>query len=374
MDAGEADTAAASPRPAQVDSERPVAPEGEGPVPLLPQPAQGSLLWRIGGVIRTMRPHQWAKNSFVLAPVVFAKDMFFPPLIMSAGAAFLVFCLLAGAVYTMNDIVDVEGDRVHPVKRFRPIPSGRVPLGLAKTLAVVLIIVSLGGGALLDLRFAGVALAYFAVNVAYSFKLKKIAYVDVSCIAAGFVLRVVAGGFATHIPVSGYLLACTALLALFLGFGKRRHELAQAASNAKAAKKQREALEAYTPRALTAALALTALTTVGAYIAYTLDPATRAFFKTDWLWLTTFSVVFGMGRFLQLVTSRPKAESPTQEMLRDVPFVLNLFVWIVIVIVIVYALRPSGMPLGGRRRTWRWRRRRRRRRTARRRGPTGPTR
>lgn len=374
MDAGEADTAAASPRPAQVDSERPAAPEGEGPVPLLPQPAQGSLLWRIGGVIRTMRPHQWAKNSFVLAPVVFAKDMFFPPLIMSAGAAFLVFCLLAGAVYTMNDIVDVEGDRVHPVKRFRPIPSGRVPLGLAKALAVVLIIVSLGGGALLDLRFAGVALAYFAVNVAYSFKLKKIAYVDVSCIAAGFVLRVVAGGFATHIPVSGYLLACTALLALFLGFGKRRHELAQAASNAKAAKKQREALEAYTPRALTAALALTALTTVGAYIAYTLDPATRAFFKTDWLWLTTFSVVFGMGRFLQLVTSRPKAESPTQEMLRDVPFVLNLFVWIVIVIVIVYALRPSGMPLGDRRRTWRWLWRRRRRRTDRRPGPTGPTR
>lgn len=310
----------------------------EPPVPLLPEPAEGSLLWRIGGIVKTMRPHQWAKNSFVLAPVVFAKDMFDPKLLGTALAAFSVFCLLAGAVYTMNDIVDVEGDRVHPVKRFRPIPSGRVPLGVAKALAAFLVVVSLAGGALLSPAFAAVAAAYFVVNVAYSFKLKKIAYVDVACIAAGFVLRVVAGGLATDIKVSVYLFACTALLAFFLGFGKRRHELAQAAHNAK---KQREALEAYTPRALTIALSVTALATLASYVAYTLDSQTRAFFKSDWLWLTTVSVAFGMGRFLQLVTSRPKAESPTQEMLRDVPFVLNLVAWVVVVIVIVYALRPS---------------------------------
>ena len=117
-------------------------------------------------------------------------------------------------------------------------------------------------------------------------------------------------------------------------------ELAQAAHNAK---KQREALEAYTPKALTIALGVTAVATLASYVAYTLDHQTRAFFKSDWLWLTTVSVAFGMFRFLQLVTSRPKSESPTQEMLRDVPFVLNLVAWVVVVIVIVYALRPSGV-------------------------------
>jgi len=303
--------------------------------------ANGSLGWRVGGVLKTMRPHQWLKNAFVLAPVFFAKDIFYPPLVLTAGAAFGVFCLLAGAVYTMNDIVDVEGDRVHPVKRNRPIPSRRVPLGLAKGLAIALVAVSLVGGALLDLRFALAALAYFLLNVAYSFRLKKVAYVDVACIAAGFVLRVVAGGLATHIHVSTYLLVCTALLALFLGFGKRRHELAQAAENAR---KQRAALEAYTPRARTIALSLTAAATVTTYFAYTIDPQTEAFFHSDRLWLTTIFTVAGMVRFLQLVTTRPKAESPTQEMLRDVPFVLILVLWVIVVITIVYALKPGVVP------------------------------
>ncbi len=310
-------------------------------MPVLPPSREGSLLWRIGGVVRTLRPHQWAKNSFVLAPLVFAKDMFSPPLVLSALSAFTVFCFLAGAVYTMNDIVDVEGDRVHPVKRFRPIPSGRVPVGAAKAIAALLVAGSLGGALLIDRWFAATAAGYFALNVAYSLKLKKVAWIDVGCIAAGFVLRVVAGGQATHIKVSAYLLLCTALLALFLGFGKRRHELAQAEEKAK---KQREALDAYTPRALTLALALTSVATAGTYLAYTLDAKTQEFFKTAWLWPTTAHVLFGMFRFLQLVTGRPKAESPTQEMLRDVPFVLNLIVWVVEVVAIVYALRPSVAP------------------------------
>ena len=309
-------------------------------VPVLPPPREGSLLWRLGGVVRTLRPHQWAKNSFVLAPVVFAKDMFSPPLLLSALSAFTVFCFLAGAVYTMNDIVDVEGDRVHPVKRFRPIPSGRVPVGAAKIIAAALVVLSLGGALLLDRWFAAVAAGYFALNAAYSFKLKKVAWIDVGCIAGGFVLRVLAGGIATNIKVSAYLFLCTALLALFLGFGKRRHELAQAEAKAK---KQREALDAYTPRSLTIALALTSIATAGTYLAYTLDPQTQAFFSTRWLWPTTIHVLFGMFRFLQLVTGRPKAESPTQEMLRDVPMVLNVVIWIIEVIALVYGLRPSNL-------------------------------
>jgi 4-hydroxybenzoate polyprenyltransferase len=187
------------------------------------------------------------------------------------------------------------------------------------------------------LGFALVAAAYFAQNVWYSFKLKHVAYLDVSCIALGFVLRVMGGGYATRIPVSGYLLLCTALLALFLGFGKRRHELG-AATNAGA---QRHALQSYTLRGLDIALFITAAATVATYLSYTLDEHTREFFRTDWLWLSTVFVVLGVLRFLHIVRNRPEAESPTQEMLKDGPFVAIVLGWVVAVMWVVYNLRPS---------------------------------
>lgn len=299
-----------------------------------------TVLVRLVGLVQTMRPHQWVKNVFVLAPAFFAKDIFVVELLQRAGGAFAVFCLLAGAVYTINDIVDAPADRVHPVKRHRPIASGRVPLGLAKGFAIALFLLGMAGALYGPPLFALVAFAYFALNIAYSFRLKKIAYVDVGCIAFGFVLRVVAGGIGTRIQVSAYLLACTALLALFLGFGKRRHELATALQNA--AGRQRRALDAYSPRALTIALGVTGAASIATYIAYTLDPATMAMFQSEWLWLTTPFVLFGVVRFLQLVATRPKAESPTQEMLRDVPFVVNLVAWVAVVFWIVYQLRPGA--------------------------------
>jgi decaprenyl-phosphate phosphoribosyltransferase len=291
------------------------------------------------GLLKTMRPHQWVKNVFVLAPVVFAKELFEPDLLLRAGSAFIVFCLLAGAVYTINDIVDAPADRIHPIKRHRPIAAGIVPIGVARILAGALLVISMAIGLYLSPAFAAVALLYFLLNVAYSFKLKKLPYADVGCIALGFVLRVVAGGLATRIQVSGYLLACTALLALFLGFGKRSHELAglELASG----KSTRAVLAAYNPKVLSRALALTGLASIGTYIAYTVDPATRAMFHSDWLWLTALPTVFGVLRFLHLVRSRPKAESPTQEMLRDAPFMINLILWVGIVVAVVYRLRPA---------------------------------
>jgi 4-hydroxybenzoate polyprenyltransferase len=296
------------------------------------------LLWRLGGVLKTIRPHQWVKNVFVLAPVVFAKEIFAWNVLTQATAAFAVFCLLAGAVYTINDIADIEADRVHPVKRSRPIASGRVPLGWARVLLVALLLVGFGGAALLGFGFLAVVAGYFALNVGYSFKLKHVAYVDVCCIAAGFVLRVVAGGFATHIQVSNYLLLCTALLALFLGFGKRRHELAAARNQAAA---QRAALESYSKKGLDVALFATATATVATYLTYTLDPRTRAFFRNDWLWVSTVFVVLGVMRFLFIVRRRTKAESPTQEMLRDGPFVAIILCWVFLVMWVVYNLRPA---------------------------------
>ena len=190
----------------------------------------------VRGLVKTIRPHQWVKNLFVLAPMVFHKDLVSTTAqgdaalnLRVTGQALmgtLVFCLLAGAVYTINDLVDVEADRVHPVKRFRPIANGDVPEALARLFAAGLVVASLAIGFLqLNWKFGAVAALYFVENIAYSFKLKKVAFLDVGMIAFGFVLRVLAGGFATSTQVSWYMIACTALLALFLGFGKRRHEL-----------------------------------------------------------------------------------------------------------------------------------------------------
>jgi 4-hydroxybenzoate polyprenyltransferase len=303
------------------------------------------------GLIKTIRPHQWVKNLFVLAPMFFHKDVFVtgpngvPALnLLVTGRAFAaaaVFCLLAGAVYTINDLADVESDRIHPIKRERPIASGQVPEGIARMMAAGLVVFSLGMGWLLGATFAAVALVYFVENIAYTFKLKHVAFLDVALIAFGFVLRVLAGGIATNVRVSGYMLGCTALLALFLGFGKRRHELAT-----ENAGKQRAALEAYSATSLNVALAVTGAATAVTYVAYTLDPYTREFFHSDYLWLTAPFTAFALLRFLFLVSGRAgrglKSESPTQEMLRDVPFVLNLMLWVIVIVAIVYRLRPSA--------------------------------
>ena len=304
----------------------------------------------VRGLIKTIRPHQWVKNLFVMAPMVFAKDLIQsspngePTLRLDVtGKALIgtfVFCLLAGAVYTINDLVDVEADRIHPVKRERPIASGAVPVSVAKPFSVALVVVALALALKLNVLFAGIALAYFVENILYSFKLKKVAFLDVGLIALGFVLRVIAGGFATDVKVSWYMIACTALLALFLGFGKRRHEL-----EGEHAGKQRAALEAYTKGSLNVALVVTGLATAATYAAYTLDPVTQEFFHSKYLWLTLPFTVVGIARFLMLVSGRAgrgrKAESPTQEMLRDVPFVVNLILWSIIVAVLVYRLRPG---------------------------------
>jgi 4-hydroxybenzoate polyprenyltransferase len=195
-----------------------------------------------------------------------------------------------------------------------------------------------GGGVFLSPAFAAVAAGYFALNVAYTMKLKHVPYLDVGCIAAGFVLRVLGGGVATGIEVSWYLFVCTALLALFLGFGKRRHELTTASAKAG---KQRLALEGYTKRGLDLALTVTATLTIGTYLRYTLDEATLEFFRAKTLWPTTLFVVLGVWRFLHIVRYRPKAESPTQEMISDGPMVGIVLVWIVVIGWLVYHLQPA---------------------------------
>jgi decaprenyl-phosphate phosphoribosyltransferase len=324
-------------------SSSPVSEAPSSSVPLFEAPAsvgpgsQARAGWRFAGIVKTVRPHQWVKNVFVLAPVVFAKEIFDPGLLKRAAGAFFVFCLLAGAVYTINDLADIEADRQHPVKRHRPIASGRVPKRVAQILATMLLLVALSGAASGSWPFFVTASSYFVLNLAYSLKLKHIAYVDVGCIATFFVLRVLAGGFAAYTSVSYYLLACTALLALFLGFGKRRHELASMGRG----RRQRLALEAYTKRGLDIALVVTASATLLTYMAYTIDPRTRRVFDNDWLWVSSVFVAAGILRFLHIVRHRPNAESPTQEMLSDGPFIATVLGWVGLVMWVVYKLSPG---------------------------------
>jgi 4-hydroxybenzoate polyprenyltransferase len=285
-------------------------------------------------VLETARPRQWVKNIFVAAPLIFAKRLADVDLLARAGLAAAVFCALSTAVYFWNDLVDLEKDRVHPVKSRRPIASGRLSPNAARIWSLVFAGGGLTVGALiLGLDYALAAGGYLVLNVAYSLFLKRVVYLDVLSIAGGFLLRVVAGGAAVHVHVSPFLFICTGLLATYLGFGKRAHELAAAGDRAHA---QRAVLRAYDPSLLRIALWATAILTLGAYVMYTLSPHTRAFFGTDRMVLTTPFAAFGLVRFGQLVSRADQHDSPTDLMLRDWPFVANVVAWGAVILALIY--------------------------------------
>lgn len=284
------------------------------------------------GLLRTMRPHQWVKNLFVVAPLFFAREVFDTSRVQLTLAAFALFCMISSSVYVLNDLADLESDRAHPVKCKRPLASGRVSIEAARVAGVGLLVLGLLGAVLISLPFAATLLGYLVLNIAYTFKLKRVAYLDVLCIASGFELRVIAGTLAAQVPPTTYLLVVTFLLAAFLGFGKRMHELAQGDG----AVKQRAVLQSYQPRLLVALLYITALSTVAVYAMYTLDPATAEHFGTSRLGLSVPFTLFGVLRFLRLVSNRGDADSPTEQMLRDIPFLVNLGLWAAAVTAILY--------------------------------------
>jgi 4-hydroxybenzoate polyprenyltransferase len=290
-------------------------------------------------VLVTMRPRQWVKNLFVVAPLVFSKNLTDPAMAARAGLALLAFCLLSGAVYAFNDAHDAEADRRHPRKRFRPVASGALGKRAALVAAGLLAAVALATCAALSLPLMAVAAGYLANNLAYSLVLKRIAFVDVLLIAAGFLLRVMAGGLAIDVPVSPWLLACTGLLASLLGFGKRAHELLQAEAAEVDARTTRASLAGYRVRDLRWAMMLLAFATTAAYALYTQDHHTVSFFGTRALVFTLPFCLFGIARFAQLALWRGGDDSPTDAILRDPAFLLNLVAWSATVVAIIYGAR-----------------------------------
>jgi decaprenyl-phosphate phosphoribosyltransferase len=284
----------------------------------------------LSGLLKTLRPKQWIKNAFVGVPLVYAQKLTDLDALWRVAAAFALFCLISGCVYIINDIVDVEKDRAHPKKKTRPIASGELPPAVARNFTIVAVPLALGLGFLLSPWYAATLAGYFGLNLLYCFHTKKVPYLDVLSIAAGFVLRALAGALVISVPASGWMLGCIALLATFLGFGKRAHEFAQSGEQT------RSALKHYSGDALKWILHTLALLTAVVYGLYTQSQhVAEAFGDAPLIWTLPFPII-GILRFIHLVTARPDAESPTEEMLRDWVFMGNIVLWLVVTGVVIY--------------------------------------
>lgn len=287
-------------------------------------------------VLLTLRPHQWVKNLFVAAPLVFAKHLEDGGYLGRTALAVAAFCALSGAVYAINDVLDVAADRLHPTKRHRPIAAGELGERAAILLAIGLAVAALGACLALSWQTAAWAAGYAALNLAYSLRLKHVAFLDVLLIASGFMARVGAGGAAIAVAPSRWLLVCTGLLATYLALGKRAHELALATRDGRDATTTRAALAGYRLGWVQIGMIVLGLGTTAAYVLYTIDEHTTVFFGTHELpWSAPFCA-FGIARFAWLALVRPGLQSPTDAMLRDPSFLLNLVAWAVVIVVIVY--------------------------------------
>jgi 4-hydroxybenzoate polyprenyltransferase len=296
-------------------------------------PSSAGPSWTLlGAIVVSLRPRQWVKNLFVFAAVIFSQNLF-TALVWPAAAAFAIFCGLSGAVYLVNDLADVEQDRLHPQKRRRPIAAGALARGTAAAIAVALFAVSLGAAFVLSRPFRLVALAYAALLVAYSFWLKSLVILDVLTVAMGFVLRAVAGGEAVAVEISGWLIICTILLALFLALGKRRHELLSLKGDAS---RHRPILAEYSEGFLDQMIAVVTASTVMAYALYTMWPETVAKFHTRLLPLTLPFVLYGIFRYLYLLYRRELGGSPADLLLADRGLLVNTLLWMATLTLIIY--------------------------------------
>jgi 4-hydroxybenzoate polyprenyltransferase len=288
--------------------------------------------------LEALRPKQWTKNLLVFAGLVFSQHLGDWPLVVRSIAGFLSFSLLAGSVYVLNDLRDVEADRQHPKKRRRPIASGRLPVGVAWVLLVPTVLVAGVIAWWLGTGFVLTAAAYLAVNFAYSYGLKHQVVLDVFLIAIGFVLRAIAGvqllvPVTTGIELSPWLLVCTFFGALFLALAKRRREIVNAGSNAAL---QREVLNAYTPEVLDGMVLISAAASVMGYALYTIWPATVAKFHTEALLYTVPFVSYGIFRYLYLVRVAETTEDPSMVLLTDRPLALCVGLYLAAVIAVLY--------------------------------------
>ena len=280
-----------------------------------------------------MRPAHWTKNVFVLAPLIFAQMVHRPETVVRSLLAFVAFCLASSTVYIFNDYLDQSEDRKHPVKRLRPLAAGTVSGAAALALAAILAITCLAIGWRLGSGFLAVTALYLVLNLLYTQWLKHVVILDVMIVAIGFVLRVLAGGLAIGVEVSAWLLLCTIFLALFLAFSKRRHELLLLLGEAQ---EQRKVLMHYSPAFLDQMINVVTASTVVSYALYSISPETVQRFHTRSLVYTIPFVLFGIFRYLYLVYQQPNRLNPTEAVVRDLPSLVNILLWVLVVVATIY--------------------------------------
>lgn len=303
------------------------ATSAEPPSVLRPARSPARALWV------SLRPRQWMKNLLVFAALLFSQNVFNPLMLAKTILGFLCFCAITGGVYLINDLQDIEIDRLHPLKRLRPLAAGELSRRLAQPMGLGL----MGGGLVLslvlDVHFGLAAAIYLGVQMAYIWRLKDIIILDVFCIATGFVLRAVSGGLVIEVQLSSWLIVCTIMLALFLALSKRRHELALLEEWAV---EHRPILQEYSLHLLDQMIAVATASALMSYTLYTLSDVTVKKFGTSNLMYTIPFVLYGIMRYLFLVHKRDEGGQPEMLLLTDRPLLINIVLYIITVGVILY--------------------------------------
>lgn len=295
-----------------------------------PHPASVPAPWQAW--LRVLRPRQWLKNSFILAPLLFSARLLEAGPLLNGVATFVSFCLLASGVYLLNDVLDRVADQSHPIKRSRPIASGLIAPRTALAAALVLFVGGLAGSALVSALVAAYGLLYVALNILYSVALKRVVILDVFTIAAFFVIRLLTGSAAAGVVPSIWLLLCGGLLALYLAFAKRRHELELLQGSSAA---HREVLSQYTTAFLDQLSVVLLAITVIAYVMYTLESDTAKQVGANTLAYSTVFVLYGVIRYLYLVHRRSGGD-PAESLLTDRALLITGFLWVVYCGLVIY--------------------------------------
>ncbi len=284
--------------------------------------------FRIPDALLLLRPKQWTKNLFLFAGLLFSLNLFQGDLICTALIGFISFCLLSSCVYIINDIIDIEEDRKHPQKKHRPLAAGKIGMGQALSLLIALLGVSLLLAWSINTLFLILSLVYFALCLTYSLWLKYTVILDVFAIAFGFLLRTAAGGVAIDVEISPWLLICTLLLSLFLALAKRRQESVNLGEGGSC---HRRVLAYYPIPYLDQLITIVTSATILAYSLYTFTASRSTLYM-----LTIPFVIYGIFRYLYLVHNEELGESPEEILLSDLPTIINIVLWVLTTVLILY--------------------------------------
>jgi len=286
-------------------------------------------------LLEALRPRDWIKNTFVLAGAIFAERLLVPGVLAKVAAGFILFCFGASAVYLFNDFMDVEKDRLHPQKAKRPLPSGRLKKKVAIVFAAIIVSIVVPLSFYLKPEFALWVLTYVVMNALYSIKLKDFVVLDVMMVAAGYVIRVMAGCSLASVAPSDWLIVCTMTMSLFLVFCKRRQELILVTNSGKTS---RQTLKDYSMGFLDQMIAIVTAATLISYVLYTLSQETVAKFGTRKLILTSPFVLYGIFRYLYIIYQKDAGGNPTDTLFSDPPLFINALLWAFTVFIIIYGV------------------------------------